>query len=97
MTTTLVSLALIHVIVAIDNALLAGMMLSHTAGAHRASVLTVVGILLALTQILLPAGIGRLLHNHMFQGMAVTVLSWMAIQTLANTSWMHLGACPSNL
>ncbi|MDQ0190458.1 hypothetical protein JI721_08025 [Alicyclobacillus cycloheptanicus] len=82
-----VSLALISVIVAIDNALLAGMLLPQASRQHKNEIMVVVGVALAFAQIGCAMGVGRLLTNEVFRALAVVVLIWMSIRTVASVSF----------
>ncbi|MCL6548063.1 MAG: hypothetical protein K6T30_04040 [Alicyclobacillus sp.] len=86
MTSQVLSLAIIHVVVAVDNALLAGVMFPREARAFQREVMAVVAVAMALTQIALAAGIDSLLANASFRAAAAAVLVWMSIRTLTQTS-----------
>ncbi len=79
-------LALISIIVAIDNALLAGIILPYTANKNRKTVISFVGLILCVSQIGLSIGVERLMGILFFQILAFSVLSWMSIRTVMNIS-----------
>ncbi|MCL6625070.1 hypothetical protein [Alicyclobacillus shizuokensis] len=76
------ALGLISLIVAIDNALFAGMVLSWTSGKHKKETMIVVGSALSIYQILATIGVGQLLSNVTFRILVILVLIWMSIRAL---------------
>lgn len=80
------SSALIHVIVAIDNALLAGLILPATSKRFQTQIMIVVGIALAVTQVVLAIGVGQLLNHTIFRVAAVAILVWMSIRTMSTVA-----------
>lgn len=80
--TTLLGIALIAAIVAIDNALLAGLLLPMTPIVEQRLTMVVVGVLLALSQIVLAASVDMMLDNLWFRVAAIVLLGWMCIRTL---------------
>lgn len=81
-------LAIVTVIVAIDNALLAGLSLPAHAHPRRGQVFFIVAAALALSQVVLAIGVGKLLDNLTFRVLAIALLSWLAIRTL-NQPWFR--------
>ncbi|MCL6453347.1 MAG: hypothetical protein K6T78_06905 [Alicyclobacillus sp.] len=69
-------------IVAVDNALLAGLLLPHGTWRQKKAMVITIGLLLAATQIVLAAGVDRMLHNVAFRLIGIVLLSWMCIRTL---------------
>ncbi len=82
MTDTVVGLALTSVIVSIDNALLAGMILPFAARSHKKETMLVVGIALGFAQIIMAIGVDQLLANMFFRLIAILILFWMSIRTM---------------
>jgi len=76
---------LIAVVVAIDNALLAGLLLPASMTKKRFAFI-VVAILLAPVQIFLAASVDYMLRHLGFRILAIFSLSWMSIQTLSMQS-----------
>lgn len=74
---------LIAVIVSIDNALLAGLLLPHAALQQKRFIIISVGILLGLAQVLLAASVDQMLHNILFRLLGIILLGWMSIRTLS--------------
>lgn len=72
----------IILIVSVDNAILAGLLAPAVSGARRTSVLLLTGGFLAITQVLLAMGVGRLLLHTPFRILLMVVLAWMSIRTL---------------
>ncbi|WP_029422709.1 hypothetical protein [Alicyclobacillus macrosporangiidus] len=83
MTSQIFGLSLVSVVLAIDNALLAGMVLPWTSREHKTKIITVVGIILGMSQIVLAIGVGQLLTNLLFRVLAILILVWMSIRTIA--------------
>lgn len=82
MSHNLVALAVTSTIVAVDNALLAGIVLPWTERPRQQRIITAVGIALAVSQIALAMGIGHLLSLDVFRAVAIAVLVWLSIRTL---------------
>lgn len=80
------SFALIHVIVAVDNALLAGLILPATSKRYQNHIMIIVGIALAVTQVILAIGVGQLLDHAIFRIGAVAILIWMSIRTMSTVA-----------
>jgi hypothetical protein len=79
----LFEIGLIAMIVTVDNALLAGLLLPPALSHERKrSVLIILAFLLAISQVLLAASVGQLLHNILFRLFAIGLLGWMCIRTL---------------
>lgn len=80
--TSVWGIVVIAVVVSIDNALLTGLLMPHMKAAEKRLTVTVVGILLAASQILLAASVDQLLNHIVFRFVAIGLLSWMCIRTL---------------
>ena len=75
-------IVLIALIVTVDNALLAGLLLPITAKKKKRSILIFVGILLGISQIMLAASVDQMLNNIFFRIAGIILLSWMCIRTM---------------
>ncbi|WP_029422205.1 TerC family protein [Alicyclobacillus macrosporangiidus] len=82
MNSQLISLALVSFVVAIDNALLAGMIVPWTPRQQKSVIITAAGMALGLVQILLAIGVGHLLQQLTFRIGATLMLTWMCARTL---------------
>lgn len=83
-----VQLAVVVVTVAIDNALLAGLIVPTTSQSTRWRILTTVAVLIAGTQVVLAVGIGSLLEHLLFRSAAIVILTYMALKTvISSTTW----------
>ncbi len=79
----LLEIGLVAMIVTVDNALLAGLLLPPALLHERKrSILIILAFLLAISQVLLAASVGQLLHNILFRLFAIGLLGWMCIRTL---------------
>lgn len=85
-------LALISIIVAVDNALLAGIILPYAASGHKKNIMVAVGIILCVSQIGISIGVERLLHEFAFQILAFSILAWMSIRTMTTANTMYRAA-----
>ena len=74
MRTEMLGLALISTVVAIDNALLSGMLLPRTSRIHKKQIIGSAGIALAVAQIILAIGVGQFLSNMMFRILAIATV-----------------------
>jgi predicted tellurium resistance membrane protein TerC len=83
MDSQLISLALVSSVVAIDNALLAGMIVPWTPARQKPVIITAAGMALAMVQILLAIGVGHLLEQPAFRIGVTLMLIWMCARTLA--------------
>jgi predicted tellurium resistance membrane protein TerC len=81
-------LALVTLIVTLDNALLCGALLPSASGRIQSEIATIVGTLLAIAQSLMAIGIGRLLDNQVFCILAIVILAWICIKVLRRKSQM---------
>jgi hypothetical protein len=77
-----VGIVLIAIIVAIDNALLAGLLLPSIAYRQQRTAMIAVGLLLGVSQIVVCIGVDRLLNHLVFRMMAIVLLAWMSVRTL---------------
>ncbi|MCL6445482.1 MAG: hypothetical protein K6T83_18850 [Alicyclobacillus sp.] len=77
-----VGIGIIALIVAIDNALLTGLLLPYVSYRQKQWIVISVGTLLAVSQIVLAASVDQLLGNLLFRFLAIGLLSWMCIRTL---------------
>ncbi|MCL6637501.1 MAG: hypothetical protein K6T26_06095 [Alicyclobacillus sp.] len=87
-------LALIALLVAVDNALFAGVVLPWTDAQHKRRVIQTAGAALAVVQTLCVAGIGSLFGHGLFRAAAALILALMAARTVAGppgfrTPWSH--------
>lgn len=83
MSTSFIGIAVIALVVAVDNALLAGLLLpTRTSRPQKKWMLTILGVLLGSSQIVLAASVDQLLHNMIFRVIAIVLLGWMCIRTL---------------
>ncbi|KPV45670.1 hypothetical protein AN477_01815 [Alicyclobacillus ferrooxydans] len=73
---------LIALVVTIDNALLAGLLLPTSSRVQKRSILMIVGVLLGIAQIVLAASVDKLLDHLIFRALAIVLLGWMCIRTL---------------
>ena len=80
--TNLFGIVLIALIVTVDNALLAGLLLPITAKQKKRSILITVGILLGILQIMLAASVDQMLNNIFFRIAGIFLLGWMSIRTM---------------
>lgn len=76
-------IVLIALLVTIDNALFAGLLLPMTTREKKRSTLIRVGIGLGISQILLAASVDQMLHNILFRMVGIILLGWMCIHTLS--------------
>lgn len=79
---TTIGLIFITVIVTVDNALLTGLLLPNVEIRVRRVVLITVGVLLAISQVVLAASVDSLMHSIQFRIAAIVLLGWMSIRTL---------------
>lgn len=86
MTKEFFSIGFISIVVAIENALLAGMILPWATRQHKKRIMIVVGLALTVAQIVLAVGVGQLLTSVTFRLVAVFVPIWMSIRTLVSVS-----------
>lgn len=83
MQTSSLGIILIALIVAVDNALLVGLLLpTNTTVEEKRVTLSIIGVLLAGSQIVLAVGIDHLLGQVLFRIIAIVLLGWMSIHTL---------------
>lgn len=83
MQTSVLGIVLIALVVAIDNALLAGLILpANTSERDKKWTFGLIGILLAASQIVLAASVDQLLNHILFRIIAIILLGWMSIRTL---------------
>jgi len=82
---TFVGIAL-AVIVTVDNALLAGLLLPTTSKQKKQSLIMTVGILLGISQVILATSVDRLLNNLLFRVIGIVLLGWMCTRTLGMKS-----------
>lgn len=80
---------LIALIVSIDNALLAGLLLPHAALQQKRFIIISVGFLLGLAQVILAASVDQMLHNLLFRLLGIILLAWMSIRTLSMETRRH--------
>ena len=73
----------IAAVVAIDNALLSGLLLPRVPFNQKRFIILLNGILLAFTQILLAASVDRMLNNTFFRLLGIVLLAWMCIRILS--------------
>ncbi|WP_067624629.1 hypothetical protein [Alicyclobacillus acidiphilus] len=78
-----IGIVCIAFVVAVDNALLAGLLLpTHTTEREKKVTLSVIGVLLAGSQMLLAASVDHLMNHILFRMIAIALLGWMSIRTL---------------
>jgi predicted tellurium resistance membrane protein TerC len=77
-------LAVVSIVVAIDNALLAGLLLPPSRRKRMIQTIVTVGIALSIAQVGLAMGVGSLLRVAPFRLLATGVLIWMSIHTVRN-------------
>ncbi|WP_067936094.1 hypothetical protein [Alicyclobacillus kakegawensis] len=82
MSNQLLGLGITSLVVAIDSALLAGMVLPWTSRQHKQEIMIVVGIALGITQIILTIWVDQFLSNGIFRVLVILVLIWISIRTL---------------
>lgn len=83
MSTSFVGIILIALVVSVDNALLAGLLLpTNRTDNEKRVMLSVIGVLLAGSQISLAASVDNLLGHILFRIIAIVLLGWMSIRTL---------------
>lgn len=75
-------LATVSVVVAIDNALLTGVLLPRLPRRDAFYLVLVIAVTLSVCQVGFAMGVGHLLENLSFRVLATVVLAWMAIRTL---------------
>ena len=80
---SVLGISVIASVVAIDNALLAGLLLPHVTWNQKRIIILCIGVLLAATQVVLAASVDQLLHNIFFRLLGIVLLSWMCIRTLS--------------
>lgn len=85
MTHELLLLLIVTVIVATDNALLAGLLLPYVSKSDKLRLTAAVAIAIAVSQAALAVAAQQLLELHIFRLAAIIVLFWMSIQTLRLT------------
>ena len=86
----LVKFAFIHVIVAIDHALFAGMFVPFTSRKNKRKIVTIVGVAVAFSQILLATWIDRILNYQVTHTIVIIILTWMSIQTIIHTTLLSV-------
>ncbi|MCL6516035.1 hypothetical protein [Alicyclobacillus sp.] len=91
MNSQLIALSVVSLIVAVDNALLAGMILPWAPGSQKPVIVTAAGILLGMTQIGMAIGVGHLMAHASFRIGAGIVLIWMCARTLSMVPASHRG------
>ncbi len=78
-----IGIVFIALIVTIDNALLAGLLLpTNITRRQQKWILFVVGVLLGGSQVVLAASVDKMLNNILFRIVAIVLLGWMCIRTL---------------
>lgn len=80
---TVWSIIAISLVVTIDNALLSGLLLPRTDHEYKVRIMTIVGVLLGLSQIVLAVSVDSLMNSMIFRLVAILLLSWMCIRTLS--------------
>lgn len=80
--TNFFGIILIALIVTVDNALLAGLLLPMTSKETKRFILVIIGTLLGISQILLAASVDQMLHNIFFRIAGIILLGWMSIRTM---------------
>ncbi len=80
---TVWSIIAISFVVTVDNALLSGLLLPRTDHVYKIRIMTTVGILLGLSQIVLAASVDSFMNSMLFRSIAIVLLSWMCIRTLS--------------
>lgn len=82
MSNDFVRLAVVSIVVAIDNALLTGLLLPTLRQKNRVQVVGLVGVAMAIAQVILAMGVGSLLEVGLFRILAIGVLIWMSIKRI---------------
>ncbi|GMA60078.1 hypothetical protein NZD89_10905 [Alicyclobacillus fastidiosus] len=72
----------IVVITAIDNALLAGVLIPHMQRGQKKIAVTVVAVLLAVSQVVFSASVDYFMQHVIFRVVAIVVLAWMSVRVL---------------
>lgn len=75
-------LAVVSIVVAIDNALLAGLLVPPSRHKRMMQIIVTVGVALSLSQVGFAMGVGSLLKVAPFRLLATGVLIWMSIHTV---------------
>ncbi|GMA57777.1 hypothetical protein C7445_11235 [Alicyclobacillus sacchari] len=91
----LFKILLVVIMTAVDNALLAGILMPASLNRVRKRVIVAVGCLLAMAQIMAAASVDRLLHHLGFQILSSLLLAWMALRLLASDTHDDPGRSPS--
>lgn len=90
-------LAVVSIAVAIDNALLAGMLLPPLGRRRRMHVIGLVAVALGVSQVILAMGVGSLIEIAPFRLLATGVLIWMSVNTVRNMQLYRRGRHRSSL
>lgn len=77
-----IGIVIIVFVTAIDNALLAGVVVPRMEDEDKRKVFVAVGILLGISEIFCSAGVDYLMKHLFFQIAAIVVLAWMSVRTL---------------
>ncbi|WP_040289084.1 TerC family protein [Alicyclobacillus hesperidum] len=88
---------LVVIITAVDNALLAGILMPSSLNRARKRVIGAVGCLLAIAQILAAASVDKLMHHIEFQVLSSLLLAWMAVRLLTTAPNGGAGRSPHHL